>query len=406
MAKARILIPTVEEARERGVSSLVPELANYHVSSRVVHRQLLFTPEAKEEFRKFMRMYERFSGCRVLSYCVMTNHFHILLEVTPLPGPGEGGEVIGGVDVRLTEEELLRRLGGLYSRRVVAGVAGEIAEARGMMAGEWEGFERLSKKDQKTSRKFWEGALVAIFERYTKRMHNLSLFMKGMLQRFTRWFNKENGLRGTLWEERFHSVIVESGIACRMMAAYIDLNPVRAGICKLPEDYRWSSYGEAVGGGRGAGISRAGLVRALYGHEGRAGTARGWAQGGVSKEYRRILIAEGVEQVERRSDNGRKRVTRKGRNRDEVKRELEKLDQEGARDLAIAQVARCRIRYFTDGAVIGSKKFVNDAFQMNRKLFSEKRKDGARRPRGVLKALAGKIWSMRDLQKDVGESLE
>ena len=67
MAKARVLIPTVEEALERGVASLVPELAIYHVTSRVVHRQLLFTPEAKEEFRKFMRMYERFSGCRVLS---------------------------------------------------------------------------------------------------------------------------------------------------------------------------------------------------------------------------------------------------------------------------------------------------------------------------------------------------
>ena len=144
MAKARVLIPTVAKALERGVTSLVPDLAIYHTTSRVVHRQLLFTPEAKEEFRKFMRMYERFSGCRVLSYCVMTNHFHILLEVTPLPGPGEGGEVVGGVDLRLSEEELLRRLGGLYSRRAMALVEGEIAEARRMMTGDWEGFERLS----------------------------------------------------------------------------------------------------------------------------------------------------------------------------------------------------------------------------------------------------------------------
>jgi len=64
MAKKRILIPTVEEARERGVSSLGPDLEIYHATSRVVHRQLLLTPEAKEEFRKFMRMYERYSGLR------------------------------------------------------------------------------------------------------------------------------------------------------------------------------------------------------------------------------------------------------------------------------------------------------------------------------------------------------
>lgn len=402
MAKVRVLIPTIEEARERGVSSLVPDLAIYHVTSRVVHQQLLFTPEAKEEFRKFMRMYERFSGCRVLSYCVMTNHFHILLEVPPMPGAGEDGEVVGGVDLRLSEGELLRRLGGLYSRRVVAGVEAEISDARQMMAGDWEGFERLSKKDQKISRTFWEGELRAIFERYTKRMHNLSLFMKGLLQRFTRWFNKENGLRGTLWEERFHSVIVEGGLACRTMAAYIDLNPVRAGICEMPEAYRWSSYGESVGGGRGAGISRVGLVRALHGHTGREGTARGWAQGGVSKEYRRILVAEGVEQAEERPGGKKLRVViQKGRKRESAEEELVSLDEQQARDFQISKVVRCRIRYFTDGVVIGSREFVNDAFKLNRPHFSKKRKDGARKPRGALQDLAGELWSMRDLQQEI-----
>lgn len=85
-----------------------------------------------------MRMNERFSGCRVLSYCVITNHFHLLLEFPPLPEAGSGGEVVGGVDLRILETELLRRLGGLYSRRVVAGVEAEIVEARRMMRGIWQ----------------------------------------------------------------------------------------------------------------------------------------------------------------------------------------------------------------------------------------------------------------------------
>jgi hypothetical protein len=42
---------------------------------------------------------------------------------------------------------------------------------------------------------------------------------------------------------------VESGTAARTIAAYIDLNPVRAGMVSDPADYRWSSYGGAVGGG-------------------------------------------------------------------------------------------------------------------------------------------------------------
>ncbi len=164
----------------------------------------------------FMRMQENFSGCRVLAYCIMSNHFHILLEVPPMP---EGG---------ISDEELLRRLSGTNSEAFVAEVAKELAEARSQGRDEW---------------------LAAIHARFTYRRHNLSEFMKTLLQRFTRWFNRTHERSGTLWEERFKSVIVESGIAARTMAAYIDLNPVRTGMASDPAEYRWSSYGEAVGGG-------------------------------------------------------------------------------------------------------------------------------------------------------------
>jgi putative transposase len=51
----------------------------YHAISRVVDRRFVFAEQECETFRMFMRMYENFSGCRVLSYCVMSNHFHLLL---------------------------------------------------------------------------------------------------------------------------------------------------------------------------------------------------------------------------------------------------------------------------------------------------------------------------------------
>ena len=41
-------------------------------------------------------------------------------------------------------------------------------------------------------------------------------------------------------------MIVGSGVAAWTMAAYIDLNPVRAGMVSDPAEYRWSGYGEAV----------------------------------------------------------------------------------------------------------------------------------------------------------------
>jgi len=53
---------------------------------------------------------------------------------------------------------------------------------------------------------------------------------------------------------------------------------------------------------------------------------------------------------------------------------------------------------FTDGAVIGSKAFVNEAFTSGREPFGANRKDGARRMRGSGKSAAGVLWSLRDLR--------
>jgi hypothetical protein len=78
---------------------------------------------------------------------------------------------------------------------------------------------------------------------------------------------------------------------------------------------------------------------------------------------------------------------------------LESEDNETALpDLRLAGMLLCRVRYFTDGAVIGSKAFVNEAFANARERFGEKRKDGARRMRGNGQPAAGVLWSLRDLR--------
>jgi hypothetical protein len=105
-------------------------------------------------------------------------------------------------------------------------------------------------------------AQAAVRERYLRRMWDISLFMKTLKQRFTQWFNKVHQRRGTLWEDRFKSVLVESaGEPLRAMAAYIDLNPVRAGLVVDPKDYRWSGYGAAMGGDAAALTGLAELER-------------------------------------------------------------------------------------------------------------------------------------------------
>ena len=67
----------------------------------------------------------------------------------------------------------------------------------------------------------------------------------------------------------------------------------------------------------------------------------------------------------------------------------------------MAKMLRCRIRYFTAGAVIGSKEFVNEAFASARERFGAKRKDGARAMRGSGSGAKGLLWSVRDLRVGV-----
>jgi REP element-mobilizing transposase RayT len=341
--------------------------AIYHCISRVVDRRFVFGDTEREAFRMFMRMQENFTGCRVLTYCVMSNHFHVLLEVPPAP---EGG---------ISDELLLKRLAALYSEAYVDGVAQELEAARS------EGDEAM---------------VAEIHARFTYRMHNLSEFMKTLLQRFTRWFNREHNRRGTLWEERYKSVIVESGVAARTIAAYIDLNPVRAGMVSDPAEYRWSGYGEAIGGGKkGNGKkAREGIVRACMSHKGAGFEAEKWKE--VSRIYRRAMgMALGRKTLNLKLETSKKSKISVTKNTAEL---LESAENETVLpDLGMATMLRCRVRYFTDGAVIGSKEFVNEAFAGARERFTEKRKDGARQMRGGGAEAKGVLWSVRDLRVGV-----
>ncbi|MCB1131749.1 MAG: transposase [Verrucomicrobiae bacterium] len=345
----------------------------YHVISRVVDRRFVLGTEEKEKFRTLMRMQENFTGCRVLSYCLMDNHFHLLLEVPPM------------AEVGISDKQLLKRLSAIYGEAFVAGVAQELADARSATY---------------TSDSGMNEAVSAIHKRFTYRMQDLAEFMKGLLQRFTQWFNRAHSRSGTLWEDRFKSVIVEDGVAARTISAYIDLNPLRAGMVKDPAEYRWSSYGEAIGGGKkGNGKkAREGLVRAYFCDQGVGYDAGKWSE--VSRLYRRMMgLAIGRKPGRAEDSQSSKDIGQTTQNTAEL---LESKDNETAlKDLGTAKMLRCRIRYFTAGTVIGSKEFVNEAFSSARERFGPKRRDGARRMRGTASAAAGCLWSLRDLRAGV-----
>jgi putative transposase len=338
----------------------------FHCISRVVDRNFVFGEAEREEFAKMMRATEAFAGVRVLAWTILSNHFHLLLEVP---------EKQKGFD--LDEDEFWRRIEALYTveeteeirvvmrslRSVPGGAAGD------MMARDYRG-------------------------RFLDRMLDLSEFMKTLKQRFTNWFNRNHERVGTLWESRFKAVLVEGNPETLMkVAAYIDLNAVRAGMVTDPKDYRWCGYAEALGAkkGRMRELAREAMRRVL-GEEGFAvndqkasGKNSAWrpkAKVRMLAEYRKLLFGAGGETM-----TGRGGFTQA---------EVDLVWKAGGK-LTLSQLLRCRVRHFSDGLVLGTSRFVNRYFETAKEGFGSRRKSGARKVRGCEEA---DLYTLRDLQKE------
>lgn len=332
----------------------------YHCISRVVDRQFIFGATEKEVFRATMRSLEAFLGVRVLTYCLMSNHFHLLVEVPD-----------SGAIEQLDEGSLRRRLPLLYRGKDLLAVIDELDRAQ-------------AHAQSSSGSRAW---LDEVLARYQARMGNLSVFFKELKARFSFWYNGHNDRCGTLWESRFKSVVVEGDeLALMTVAAYIELNPVRAGLVADPKDYRWCGYAEAVAGRKPARrnlMAMHGITRAWQGR------ALSWKE--VGPAYRVHLFGKGERRLgDARTGSG----ARAGFDPDVV----EEVAEKRAGKLPIHVVMLNRVRYFCDGAVLGSPEFVEATFEEHRQHFGENRKSGARLMRGAdWKGLA----TMRDLRKAV-----
>ncbi len=75
----------------------------------------------------------------------------------------------------------------------------------------------------------------------------LPKMMQALGRRYVRYFNDQHARTGTLWEGRYKSTVIQAELHLLSCMAYMDLNPVRAGVVGRPEDYPWSSYRHYVG---------------------------------------------------------------------------------------------------------------------------------------------------------------
>ena len=229
-----------------------------------------------------------------------------------------------------TEEDFISRLGVLSEERYTHELLGKVKMWRG------NGCEEL---------------VTELARKVRSRLFDLSSFMKEVKQKFSAWFNLTRGRVGTLWEDRFRSVLVEgtggssvdglSGLLA--VSAYIDLNPVRAGIVDDPKDYRWCSYAAAVAGEKAA--------RCGIGECSGYGLRANWRSVGAA--YRKVLFGTGEEKTGGVAVDGRE-----GARRGFTQAEIEAVWRAGGK-LSLAEVLRCRIRYFTEGLALGRRGFLD-----------------------------------------------
>ncbi|MBK8095125.1 MAG: transposase [Verrucomicrobiaceae bacterium] len=221
-------------------------IAYYHCVSRVVDRAFRLQETEREMFVGFMRMYEKLCQVRVVTFCVLSNHFHVLVEVPRRP------------EVLPTEEEVLGIVAAAFGRNVAHSVRAEVAH-----------FHQIGAHEE--ARK--------IIDSFTARMWDISFFMKSLKQRFTQWFNKKHERKGTLWEERYKSTLVEGKRST---------SGDGGGVCGFE-----SRAGEARDGPEGLPVVRVcagggwgedGTSRDRGGHAGAVGgiEAGGWVSGALS----------------------------------------------------------------------------------------------------------------------------
>ena len=291
----------------------------YHVVSRVVNRELVLGDVEKERFLKILRKQLEFSGLECLSWCVMGNHFHLLLRV-----PDKETALAGW-----TEADYIARLGVLAEEKYTHQLLGNVKMWRG------NGCEHL---------------VAELAGKVRARLFDLSSFMKEVKQKFSAWFNLTRGRKGTLWEDRFRSVLVEGtggysadGLGALLaVAAYIDLNPVRAGLVDDPKAYRWCSYAAAVVGDKAA--------RRGVGDCAGFGKRAKWRP--VAAAYRKVLFGVGEMRAGGVTADGQT-APRRGF----TQAQIEAVWKAGGK-LSPAEVLRCRVAYFTEGLALGRRGFL------------------------------------------------
>lgn len=189
----------------------------YHCMARCVRRSYLYGIDSysgrdyshrKQWIVDRIKQLSQIFCIDIAAYAVMSNHYHLVLHVDT------------NTCRALSIEDLLNRWGQIYPNNT--------KELR-------EKFSNLAKE-----------AAESLKNTFRSFFTDISRFMSCLNEHIARKSNKEDDVKGRFWEGRFKSqALLDEGAILTAMA-YVDLNPVRAGLAKTPEESEYTSIYERI----------------------------------------------------------------------------------------------------------------------------------------------------------------
>jgi len=242
-----------------------------------------------------LKIIKRFAGMylsEILGFCIMGNHFHLLVKMLP--------------ESDFSDREIRKR------------------------------FQRIYEEDRDLP-----NDRLPVFR---KKLASLSELIRDIKVTFARYYNRRHHRRGYFWGERFKSVLVENGNTLINCLAYINLNPVRAGIVARPEDYRWNSLGYHV-----QTKNKDEFLSLDFG----------------LKEFNVLAAKE-------RFRRYRRFVYEKASKGHQIPEKT--MNKERKREFTLSKINRFThwTRYFTDSGIIGTREFVSKNYRRFKHLFMSK----------------------------------
>jgi REP element-mobilizing transposase RayT len=194
----------------------------YHCISRCVRRAFLCGEgfeHRKAWIEARLEVLAKQFAVSVCGFAILDNHLHVLCRLDP------------GVADGWTDEDVIRRWIAVYPPSCLD--ADDHTTLQAWIAHECQDSARVA--------------------RYRQRLQDLGWFMKALKEPLARLANKEDGCKGTFWEARYKSIAILDEEALLATCTYIDLNPVAAGIAKVPEASPHTSIKQRVDHARLAG---------------------------------------------------------------------------------------------------------------------------------------------------------